>query len=230
MKNCEKCSFEIQESWNYCPKCSQKIGEILTENKTYETDWNKVHINEPISFYDKSRFEKHKKFLNEKVFPALDELTGKALIYNYHILHGFDLRFKYAHESKLNELREVLNKHGITERIEDYPGDTPERLKILKLNTDIARLIVNQAQENAITLLDECQHYQAQSLGLNSEEEVKFNLSRTIAWYAQVNYGTVSPETIKKTKEYIMLIIQKFDVLYYFRLIKGPEKAENTAK
>ena len=97
----------------------------------YETDWKQLIINKPISFYDKTQFDAHREFLNEKVFPALDELKGKALIYNYHILHNFHIRFRYTSESKVAEIEKVFKKHKVEGKLEDYPGDTPEKLKIL---------------------------------------------------------------------------------------------------
>lgn len=73
-------------------------------------------------------------------------------------------------------------------------------------------------------MLDDCQHAQVQSLGMNNKEELNFILSRALGWYAQIKYGKVSLETIRKAKEEIRSLIPNFDVFYYFTLKKSDEK------
>lgn len=176
-----------------------------------KSNWKQITIPRQFcSWHDKEGFKDYLDILKKSVFPAIDKLVSEELIDNYHFLNhsdtgGLDLRLSIVNEKNLQKIQEVLKKFELPDKLKDYGGDHQAILDVLKLNTEITRIAINQKLEDIKKFHHRLTHYQNNSIGMTNRDEVDFHLNEAINWLSTLYMinGTKEQEAIEKAKEEI---------------------------
>ena len=147
-----------------------------------EQQWKQLRVLHNSRSWKDNSIQEYYNLLKIQIFPAIEDLTTEGLINNYHFLNhsdkdglGLDFRILPSEEKKVPQIKEILNKHKLTENLENYNGDHEDTLAILKLTTEIIKIIIKKEQLDKIEELHrQQQHYQNNALGMNSKDEHEF--------------------------------------------------------
>lgn len=171
------------------------------------TKKNPYNFYEVTILYNQTQQNAYNNLLETSIFPSIDELTSKKLIDNYHFLshssNSTDLRISISDKNKLPEIMKILKKFGISGELNEWGhGRLKVEDDILKLNTEITRLLLNHPSSGSFYPL--VVHYQNNSYGMGNLEEANFLFYHALKWLITINvnkFGMEREKAIEKAKK-----------------------------
>lgn len=147
---------------------------------------------------DPAKLSEYHRFLNDTIFPLVDELQDAGLIEGYDFLtrSDIDLRLWILGKAKLERIRAVLRGRDLPDTLDDFaPAEAGEDRTILLdlLHRDVQQVRTLLQDTSGERSIQDVVHWFLNQYGLSNASEVQWHFEQACAWFHTIRVQAQGP-------------------------------------